>query len=154
MGTGCRFPPNRPLALMKDTQDWTFWRTVDTAPLRKTLLEKRKKRTPNGDRKKTKCYSGLDPSAYLKQTVSAPHAHMHPESRRALVYKMDYPRFQTFSLVSIQSLITHFNSRESSHSLEPPSFYQSTSISLIEIIQSFEKIEYILSSQTSKHSSF
>jgi hypothetical protein len=98
------FLPIAPLVSRHNAQDWTAWWTVDIAPLRKTLpkREKRKERQMEAERR----LSASDPECVPETNSlrpSCPHGHTirksHPESRRALVYKMDYPRFQTFSLV-------------------------------------------------------
>lgn len=106
MGTGCRFPPIDAVDIK--TQCTGLDCVVDsgyrTAPKNFTGKEKKERQMETERRR-----SASDPEWYLKQTVSAPHAHMGTQSERvtprALVYKMDYPHFQTFPLV--YSVIDH-----------------------------------------------
>lgn len=154
MGTGCRFPPNRAVGI-KTQRTGLVDRGHRTAPKNFTRRERKKERQMETERR----LSASDPEVVPETNSlrpSCPHGHtirVTPRVGERLYIRWTIPVFRS-SLLSNQSLIIHFNSRESSHSLKPPSSYQSTSISLIEIIQSFEKIEYILSSQILKHSSF
>lgn len=104
MGTGCRIPPNRAVGI-RDTTHRIGLRGDGghrTAP--KKLYRKREKKKRR-QMEKERRLNASDPECVPETTVSAPHpTHMGTQSDRdspprALVYKMDDPRFQTFSLV-------------------------------------------------------